>query len=267
MARLVIGTNKTATTPALVKEVGIVPAGTINITSNGTTDVTQYASANVNVTPTLCMQYRNVNGELKRPNTFIDLTGITDITEDYLFAYAFYYDTSISTINLSRVENVDGYKTFYECFYSCTGLTSVDLSSLVTANGNECFSNAFAFCSGITSIDLSSLTHISAYCFNATFAGTGVTSVVFNSLTEIEGYGLAAAFQDCRYLTSLSFPALTSSSFVDGKTSQFDYMLGEVTGCTIHFPSNLQATIATLDGYPDFGGTNTVLAFDLPATE
>lgn len=77
---------------------------------------------------------------------------------------------------------------------------------------------------------------------------------------------MAYCFESCVNLTTLSFPALTSTSF-GSYTNQFDGLMSAVTGCTIHFPSNLQATIATLDGYPDFGGTNTVLAFDLPATE
>ena len=44
-------------------------------------------------------------------------------------------------------------------------------------------------------------------------------------------------------------------------------MLRGVTGCTVHFPSNIQSVIgswASVTG--GFGGTNTTVLFDLPAT-
>jgi hypothetical protein len=77
-------------------------------------------------------------------------------------------------------------------------------------------------------------------------------------------------FINCQNLTSVSFPALTSASFGSYK-NQFSNMIQNVTGCTIHFPSNLDpqggsTVISSLTGYPSFSGTNTVLAFDLPST-
>jgi hypothetical protein len=45
-------------------------------------------------------------------------------------------------------------------------------------------------------------------------------------------------------------------------------MLPGVTGCTVHFPSNLQSVIGSwADVTEGFGGTNTTVLFDLPATE
>jgi hypothetical protein len=64
----------------------------------------------------------------------------------------------------------------------------------------------------------------------------------------------------------MSFPALTSTSF-GSYTNQFNNMLRMVTGCTVHFPSNLQSVIGSWsDITAGFGGTNTVVSFDLPAT-
>ena len=75
------------------------------------------------------------------------------------------------------------------------------------------------------------------------------------------------AFQDCSSLTTLSFPSLTSNSF-GAYTDQFQYMLSGCSGVTVHFPSNLQSVIGYWsDVIAGFGGTNTTVLFDLPATE
>ena len=70
------------------------------------------------------------------------------------------------------------------------------------------------------------------------------------------------AFYGCSKLTSLSFPALTVDSF-GSVVDQFDKMLSGVTGCTVHFPAAIQAKIETMTGYPNFGGANTTVLFDL----
>lgn len=67
-------------------------------------------------------------------------------------------------------------------------------------------------------------------------------------------------------ISELSLPALKSTSF-GSYTNQFDYMLKGVTGCTVHFPSNLQSVIGSWSSVTSgFGGTNTIVLFDLPTT-
>ena len=45
-------------------------------------------------------------------------------------------------------------------------------------------------------------------------------------------------------------------------------MLQSVTGCIVHFSSNLQSVIGSwADVTAGFGGTNTTVLFDLTATE
>jgi hypothetical protein len=74
------------------------------------------------------------------------------------------------------------------------------------------------------------------------------------------------AFQGCTKLKTLSFPALTSNSF-GSYTNQFNNMLSGVTGCKVHFPSNLQSVIGSWSSVTSgFTGTNTTVLFDLPAT-
>ena len=150
-------------------------------------------------------------------------------------------------------------------FYLCPSLTSVDLSSLTTVSGTGAFSYAFSNCDMVTSVDLSSLTTVSGNgAFNNAFSScTAITSVDFSSLTNMTGsQALYSAFSNCGRLTSLLFPALTVDSF-GSAVNQFENMLSRVDGCTIHFPAAVQAKIETMKGYPNFGGTNTTVLFDL----
>lgn len=46
----------------------------------------------------------------------------------------------------------------------------------------------------------------------------------------------------------------------------FQPICKNATNAVVHFPSNLESIVSGLTGYPNFGGTNTTIAFDLPAT-
>ena len=164
----------------------------------------------------------------------------------------------------SNATDVGKYALAY-AFYSCPSLTSVDLSSLTTVSGEYALYNAFSGCTALTSVDLSSLTTVSGS--NALASAfdrcTALTSVDFSSLTTVSGYhSFYATFGRCSSLTSLSFPALTVAGLQFG-SAQFDDMIRGVTGCTVHFPAAVQAKIEATAGYPNFGGTNTTVLFDL----
>ena len=156
----------------------------------------------------------------------------------YALAYAFYSCPSLTSVDLSSLTSVSGEDAFYEAFYKCTALTSVDLSSLTTVSGRNALAFAFDVCTALTSVDFSSLTTVSGY------------------------HALYNTFSRCNSLTSLSFPALTVPGLQYG-SSQFDNMLYGVTGCTVHFPAAVQAEIEAMYEYPNFGGTNTTVLFDL----
>lgn len=212
------------------------------------------------------------NGKLESIPKLIDLTGITDL-DSYVLAYQWYNAIFQNTnLDFSGLRNLSGSYCLKNAFMF-SNVTSANFSGLQTITGMGSFSECFQACSGLTSIDFSSLTSITAQsAFMSAFQQTGLTSVSFPALATITEQNIfAMTFFMCNYLTSISFPALTSASF-GSQTTQFQNMLIGVTGCTIHFPSNLDpqsgsTVISSLTGYPDFGGTNTVLAFDLPATE
>ena len=243
MARLVIGTSKAKTVPAVVIE---------------------------KTTPEPYIEYTVANGKLTSTTSRImDFTGVTEIGVGLENAYN--GNTNISgAVDMSDVQTISSNYGCSGMFANCTGLTSVDLSSLTSITGSYGCSNMFQGCTGLTSVDLSSLATISSSyaCINMFSNCTNITSINLSSLASISGtYGCSNMFSGCTSLTSLSFPALTSTSF-GTKTNQFNKMLEGVTGCAVHFPSNLQSVIGSwADVTNGFGGTNTTVSFDLPATE
>lgn len=96
---------------------------------------------------------------------------------------------------------------------------------------------------------------------------TVLESITFPALDDIRSNRCISFYYDTS-LQSVSFPALKSTSFYSGLTDFGYNMLQGVTGCTVHFPSNLQNVIGSWTSVQNgFGGTNTVVLFDLPATE
>lgn len=166
----------------------------------------------------------------------------------------------------SYVTSITAY-TLYYAFYN-TGITSVDLSSLITVSGQSAMQYAFSGCDDLTNVDLSNLTTIGQGSMGEAFSYCkSLTSISFPSLINMAQSALGAVFRGCTSLTTLAFPSLNSNSFGQ-YTSQFDNMLLGVTGCAVHFPSNLQSVIGSWSSVTSgFGGTNTTVLFDLPATE
>ena len=288
-----IGSIQTGSTPTLV---------TKNITQNGTYNASSdnadgYSSVTVNVT---AGQTRVVeNGVYTKPTnnfTFVmpsnatdigdnalsdmfiyqygvvsaDLSSLTTISGQGALSNAFVGCSSLISVDLSSLTTISGYEALSSAFTECSGLINFDFPSLVTISGDNSLWNAFAGCTYLTSVDFPNLTTISgAYAFGQAFSTCyGLTSIIFPSLTTINNVAsFVFAFAGCSNLTSLSFPALTSTSF-GLYTNQFEMMLADVSGCTVHFPSNLQSVIGSWnDVINGFGGTNTTVLFDLPATE
>lgn len=212
----------------------------------------------------------DANGKLVNGSSMIDLTGVTDLSA-YVLYYAYYNNTNITgALDLSSIKTLSGNACLDYGFNGCTGITSVDLSSLETITGTYALDNAFSGCSGITNIDISLLTTANASsCMQSTFSGcSSITSLIFYSLTEIKAQSVFnKAFQRCYNLTYLAFPSLTPNSFGATYTNQLNLLLSNVTGCTVHFPSNIQSTIGSWTSVTSgFGGTSTTVLFDLPAT-
>lgn len=193
------------------------------------------------------------NGVLQAPSEEVDLvfSGVKDVAEYglyYAFYGNFYLPKSISFPDLESLSNGYAMVELMHQSRSINGQATTTLKSL-----------SFPKLSSVTG----------NFALQRSFCGAaGLTSVSFPVLSVLSGYNaFSEAFSSCISLTSISFPALTSSSF-GTRTNQFNNMLSNVTGCTVHFPSNLQSVIGSWSSVTaGFGGTNTTVLFDLPATE
>lgn len=126
------------------------------------------------------------------------------------------------------------------------------------------------------------------YCFKNLNFAQGHTDIYFDNLEKITYIGMSTPFFGNMFentnITSLHFPKLYDCQFTffqtincghlyfDAANSHtFDFatliMFSGLSDQTVHFPSNMSSVVPTLDGYPNFGGTNTTILYDLEATE
>lgn len=209
---------------------------------------------------------------------------------------AFSGSTSITSASFAKLATISGQSAFDETFGSCTNLTTVSFPELTTVSGTYGMRNGL-YMSGVTSVSFPKLTTVSGmYGMQNLCSGCGnLATISFPALTTLSGYQalnhafygskivqaefpvlsdvtgqqcLSELFSYCTLIQSVSFPALTSASF-GSYTNQFHNMLYfQVKDCTVHFPSNLQSVIGSwTDVTAGFGGTNTTVLYDLPATE
>ena len=152
-----------------------------------------------------------------------------------------------------------------DCFRSRKNIKSVQFPDLVEI-GSSGLNGCFSLCSNLSSVSFPKLetaeTTAFQYAFNNCLA---LETLEFSVLNNIGAQCFLAGFWYCTNLKHIYFPAITENSFGQS-TGAFLSMLNGVTGCSLHFPSNVQSLIEGLDKYPNFGGTDTVVLFDLPAT-
>jgi hypothetical protein len=203
-----------------------------------------------------------------------DLTGSVVWDSDVVFgsyscSHCFDLCTGITGTGLEVVNSLTNTDCLSNCFRGCSGLTSTCLSNLETISGGGALEYAF-YASGVSDIEMDNLTAITSsnalyYCFSGC---PNIITAVFTKLSVLTGGYVFSNCFNCPNIQTISFPALTSNSF-GSNTTQFNSMLGYlVNGCTVHFPSNLQSVIGSWSSVTSgFGGTNTVVLFDLPATE
>lgn len=248
----------------------------ITVTENGVyradAGYTGLGTVTVNVQPKLVMQFnKNVTNTLTSPTEFIDLTGIEDVGV-YALAYKYYSTPSIpETINgLNGLIRISGAFACYHLFADNLGIKHCTLSNLKVISGLYACNSMFYGCENLEEADVGGIEEISGEnsCGYMYYKCKKISSVSFDNLKTCSGLRcLSNAFMSCSSLTSLSFPALKSNSF-GTEITQFTSMLSNVTGCTVHFPSNLQAVIGEWGAVQNgFGGNNTTVLFDLPATE
>lgn len=248
----------------------------ITVTENGVykadAGYTGLGVVTVNVQPKLVMQFnKSDQNALTRPTTFIDLTGIEDI--GFFALYHKYHSCSSlpDTINgLDGIIKITGSCACGYLFAENLILKHCTFANLKIISGYNACESMFWDDENVEEANVEGIEEISGEgsCKYMYYKCKKITSVSFSNLIKCTGKRcLLYMFSSCSNLATISFPALKSDSF-GSNTDQFKSMLQNVTGCTVHFPSNLQSVIGSWsDVSGGFGGYNTSVLFDLPATE
>ena len=151
----------------------------------------------------------DANNKLQNSNSFIDLSGVTDIG-DRVLRYAYSYNNSIpSAIDMSGLTAITGTEACANMFDNNRGIRSLDLSNVTNIGYNSC--TYLCYYSLLTSVDLSSLITIDSYGLQSGFYSTDITSFSLPNLTTIYDYALSEVCNGCSYLTSVSMPNLVSA--------------------------------------------------------
>jgi len=211
--------------------------------------------------------------------TSVTFPKLKKITGDWVFKYTFGY-SQIPSIEFTSLEEVNGDRVFSSAFvYS--GQTSpatggktgpairVTYPALKKVTGDYTMYNTYSYRgSDITTFALPNLQYVEGTCAMGSLASNNVNlvNVDLGKLETVKGdNAMSYFFSGCTSLTEISFPSL-KNDFGTYKT-QFNKMLNNCTGVTVHFPSNLQSVLSSWsDVSSGFGGTSTTVLYDLPVT-
>jgi len=232
----------------------------------------------------------DANGVLQNGSTIMDFTGVKSIGA-YALYYAYNSNTNISgVITFPDLEEINGNYALGVFAQQATGVTGVSCPKLKKIQGQYSCVQAFdltkivvadmpllEFISGsnsylfartdtLTTLNLQSLAYISG-SLDYLAERSKIVSMTFYSLKYMGGnQALASAFENSSLLEDIYFPATNSNSFY--ASNSLMNMLRRCSNVKLHFPNNLSGSsvITGLYDYPNFGGTNTTILFDLPST-
>ena len=206
-------------------EIGITPSGTKSITKNGTYDVTEYASTEVNVSVTEGGAYQDADGyivlgegESSAPQGNISITanGTYDVAQyasanvevlsglEYKEYLQRLIDRSITSITLPEPVDPDDVNACvgYDAFSNCSKLTSVVIPEGYKYIGQY----AFQYCTSLISVTFpTSLTWVTNYCFYR------CSSLALEALPDTFISIGMSAFTECTSLALTSLPSSLTS--------------------------------------------------------
>lgn len=173
----------------------LIPSGTIDITSNGIHDVSNYANANVNVVS-------------EEENLLVD-----------------FLSNSVTNLTKEDLQGATGIRNY--AFYTDQNIVSVEMPDTVTTIGQRGFSN----CPNLTNVTLSkNLVSIGGYCF---MGSANLTNIVLpDTLVTLEGYSFSGCKNLTEIIIPDSVKGVLSNMFT-GCTSLVKAVIGNGVGANM----------------------------------
>lgn len=180
----------------------------------------------------------NTNGVFSKSGIKFDFAGCTklDCVSMYDFFNYTYGTQNNVVISSGELKEITGYSSIEGWFGNVSfeeGYTDIYFDNLEKINGGAFFGDMFLD-SNITSLHMPKLND----CSGAFLQGVNCGHLYLNSVT------------------STTFSTADISLLFSGLSNQ-----------TMHLPSNMSDIMPNIYGYPNFGGTDTVILYDLEATE
>lgn len=211
--------NKTNGEKAKYTE-GERPSGTINININGTYNVTNYESANVNVpTPDLSTttataddvlegkEFYNASGE-KVTGTYKDmLQARVDETNSCEYLFYKYTGTNFDFLRNLDMSNVHSINYMFNYVTSPIYVQQTFDLSFLNVSNVETMNSLFSYCSYLTVLDLSNWDITNAKEVQAIFSNCKELTTINGLNTWITGgerKHIASMFKDCRKMTEIN---------------------------------------------------------------